>query len=134
MADSQKEDILEFPENWDDIVKKYQEREDEQLKRALEKRNVANVEELKEVSKRAIASRAMRVGREHEALKSHKILVEPKSPEIQSLRQKLNEEIIMIASEIFKQARKLDIPKEALKGRIRIGAPSALEEVEAGEP
>ena len=131
MADPQREeDILEYPENWDDMVKKYQEREEQQIKRALEKRNVATVEELREVSRKAISTRTSRAQREHEPLKSHKILVEPKSPEIQTLRQKLNEEIKAVAKSVFEQATELNIPKEALKGRIRVGAPDLMEEIE----
>lgn len=130
MAEPQKEDILEYPENWDDMVKKYQEREEELLKRVLEKRNVGTLDELREVSRKAISSRATRVSRDHEPLKSHKILVEPKSQEILSLRQKLNEEIKSFAKQFFQQAAQLEIKPEALKGRIKIGAPSSLEEVE----
>lgn len=134
MADPQKKEIIETPDNWDEMVKKYQEREEEQLQKVLEKRNVSSVGELQDIAHETLSTRALRVAREHEPLKSHKILIEPKSPEIQSLRQKLNEEIRSVAKEIFQQAAKLKIPEEALKGRIKIPQASALEGVfeEAG--
>lgn len=114
------DDIKRQPENYEDMVKKLQEREDEQLKKLLEKRNVSSVEELRSVARKAIVQRSLRVSGEHETLKSHTVLFEPKSEEIKTLRQKLNAEISAYVKEVFQQHPDLKKSREALKGRITL--------------
>lgn len=118
----EKEGVLVYPENWEDMVKKYQEREEEQLKKLLEKRQVETFEELQSVARKAIAQRAIRTASEHQTVKSHTILREEKSEEIKTLRQKLNQEITAYAREVIKHYPTLK-GHPALKGRVSVGAP-----------
>lgn len=118
----EKEGVLAYPENWEDMVKKYQEREEEQLKKLLEKRQVETFEELQNVARKAIAQRAIRTASDHQTVKSHTILSEEKSEEIKTLRQKLNQEITAYAREVIKQHPTLK-GHPALKGRVTVGAP-----------
>jgi hypothetical protein len=123
--------VIEFPENYEDMVKKLQEREDEQVKRLIEKRNVGSIEELESVSKRSIQTRSLRVAREHETLRDHTIQHEPKSQEIKSLRQQLAAEVSEYASAVFKQFP--DVSKSgALKDRVTVGPPREKEGSAAG--
>lgn len=118
--EKEKKQILDKPENWEEMVKKYQEREEEQIKRMLESKKVSTIEELQSLAKKSITSRSHRTSRDHEPLKSHTILVEPKSQEIKTLRQQLNEEISSLFSETIKQLPKLKISPSGLKGRVTI--------------
>ncbi len=113
------EEIKRFPENYEDMVKKLQDREEEQLKKLLEKRNVATFEELQGVAKKAIVQRSLRVAGEHETLKSHTILFEPKAEDIKTLRQKLNQEISAYVKAVFQQNPELK-KSGGLKGRVSI--------------
>lgn len=116
-------DIKREPENYEDMVKKLQEREEEQLKKLLERRNVATVEELQGIAKKAIVQRSLRVAGEHETLKIHTILHEPKSEDIKTLRQRLNQEIVAYVKAVFQQHPDLKKSQGALKGRISLKPP-----------
>lgn len=118
----EKEGVLVYPENWEDMVKKYQEREEEQLKKLMEKRQVETFEELQTVARGAIHTRAIRTASEHQTLKNHSILREEKSEDIKTLRQALNKEITNFAREVMKQYPSLK-GHPALKGRVTVGAP-----------
>ncbi|MFZ0564724.1 MAG: hypothetical protein WAM28_00800 [Chlamydiales bacterium] len=116
--------ILEEPEGFEDIKKKYEEREAEQLKKALAKRKVGTLEELKDFEARAIINRAHRA--DHKVLKDQEktIFREAKSPEIAGLKKKLEKEIYELAQEILRKAS--DLPPEVaekirkqLPGRIK---------------
>lgn len=115
-----KKEVLVNPENWDDMVKKYQEREDEQVKRQLEKKGVASPEDLEHVAKDALNKRALRS--EHQTLKDRAVLVKPKSPEIESLRKQIDSEITTFTREVLKQKPSLS-GHPALKGRVSAGSP-----------
>ncbi len=114
------EEIKRLPENYEDMVKKLQEREEEQLKKLLEKKNVATFEELHTIARKAIVQRSLRVSGEHETIKSHTVLYEPKSEDIKTLRQKLNQEIGDYVKQVFQQYPDLKKSSDALRGRISI--------------
>jgi hypothetical protein len=118
-------DIIKNPENWEEMKKKYHEREEEKLKAVLERRKAESKEDLEKISSKAIVKRALRAAADHKPLKDRTILREAKSEEIHDLREKLNEEINSIGMRILKE-----LPKEVptleekviglrqLKGRI----------------
>lgn len=122
--------IKERPENWEEIVKKYEEREKDSIDKLLEKRGVGNVADLEKIAKQQIETRSLRAASEYKALKDRTVLVEPKSQEIESLKSTLNEEITAFAKEHFpslKATSKEEAPKtgDKLKGRISSGNPKA---------
>lgn len=119
------EKIVEYPENWDEMVKKYQEREEEQLQKLRERWNVSSEEELLAVAKKAISSRSTRAAAEYVALKDHTIIQWEKSKEIQALRGQLAEEISAIVKSIlehFPAFRK----SESLRGRVTLKIPEEV--------
>jgi hypothetical protein len=131
MEKDEKKEVLENPENWEDMVKKYQEREEEQLKKILERKKVESVDQLIAFAKKAIVTRAGRVSGEHQTLKNRVILREAKSEEINSLREQLSEEISTLAKELIKHFPSLKKPSDALKGRVTLGAPEEKIPVES---
>lgn len=123
--------VIEYPENYEDMKKKYLEREEEKLKLVLAKRNAENQDQLKEFASKSIEARALKGVTEHKPLKDRKILREAKSEDIQDLKKQLNEEIRAIGQRILQE-----LPKEAvslenkviglkqLKGRITQNPPA----------
>lgn len=120
------EEIIEYPENYEEMVKKLQEREDEQLQRVLAKRNAKSEEELREIAGSAIAKRQLRTSKEHKPLKDRKILTEAKSEDVAKLRERLEKETSELAKEVLKQLPgQLPTLKGKLKGRVKPGGDTA---------
>jgi hypothetical protein len=114
-----KKEVIERPENWDDMVKKHEQRETEQEKRLIEKRGVSNPEELIGVAKDTLAKKSLRA--EHQTLKDRRILTDAKSPEVGEMRKKLNDEIVQFAKTALKVVPSLS-GHPGLKGRITAGS------------
>jgi len=125
-------EVLEFPENYEEMKKKYLEREEENLKRALERRDAETQHELADLAARAIETRAHRASPEHKPLKDRTILREAKSEDILDLKNKLNEEINAIGQRILKELPS-EVPSleekiiglKQLKGRISQTSPGS---------
>lgn len=116
---SHKKPILERPENWEDMVNKHQQREQENLDRVLEQRNVRTLEELQAVAKEAIVSRLTRRStKEFVPLKDRTVHVDPKSPDIAELKRALNKEIQEMANALLQQIPQRE--RESLKGRVTL--------------
>lgn len=118
----QENEVIEYPENYEEMKKKYLEREEQKLKMILARRKAESEHELEDIATKAISTRALRAASEHKALKDRTILREAKSEDIQDLKKKLSEEINAIGQRILKE-----LPKEAktlenkivgLKGRV----------------
>jgi len=128
-------DIIEYPENYEEMKKKYLEREEEKLKTVLARRKAESAQDLEGIATKAITTRALRAASEHRPLKDRTILREAKSEDIQDLKKKLNEEINTIGHRILKE-----LPKEVpsleekvigltqLRGRISQTSPHQREE------
>jgi hypothetical protein len=117
--------VLEYPENYEEMKKKFLEREEENLKRAMASHKANTEQELEDIASKAISTRALRAASEHKPLKDRTILREAKSEEIQDLKKKLNEEINAIGQRILKELphevpslEKKVVGLSALKGRI----------------
>lgn len=108
-------EIIEFPENYEELKQKYLEREEERYQAVLAKRKAETKKELEDLAHKAIVTRALRAGGEHKPLKDRTILREAKSEDIQDLKKKLNEEINAIGQRILKE-----LPKEvpSLEGKV----------------
>ena len=118
-------EIIEYPENYEEMKKKLLEREEEQLKKVLARRKAETGKELEDLASKAIATRSIRAASEHKPLKDRTILREAKSEDIQDLRKKLHEEITAIGRRILKELpnqvsslEKKIIGLNELKGRI----------------
>ncbi|MCH9627965.1 MAG: hypothetical protein S4CHLAM2_16140 [Chlamydiales bacterium] len=95
-VDDHHEKIIKNPENYDEMVTKLKEREDEQLKKVLAKRKAETEDELIDIAGKAIVKRQLRTG-EHKSLKDRTVITEPKSPEVAEMRKRLNKEITDLA-------------------------------------
>jgi spore germination cell wall hydrolase CwlJ-like protein len=125
-GDDQREDIIEYPENYEEMVKKLQEREDEQLQRVMAKRNVNSEEELRDVAGTAIAKRQLRTSKDHKPLKDRKVLTEAKSEDVAKLRERLEKETSDLAKEVLNQLpSQLPSLQRKLKGRVKPGSDAA---------
>jgi hypothetical protein len=119
-------EIIEFPENYEEMVKKLHERDEENLKRVLEKRKAETEKDLEDIASKAIVTRALRAASEHKPLKDRTVLREAKSEDIHELKKKLNEEINAIGQRILKELPKDIVPSleekviglKELKGRV----------------
>ena len=87
-------DMKYVPENWDDMVAKYHERDNESKSRAWEKRNVKSEEEHEKVSAQSIKLRGSRGASEHKDLKDKEKTVkkEPENEQTLATKQKVKEE------------------------------------------
>lgn len=94
-------EIIEYPENWEDMKEKYLEREDELLQKALERRKAASKQELIDIASKAIEKRATRGSSEYKTLKDRTIITDPKSEDIQELKKALLTEISAIGQRIL---------------------------------
>ena len=94
-------EVIERPENWDDMVKKHEEREEEQLKKVLEKRKAETKDELKAIAAKAIVMRQQRIGGQ-KPLKDRTVLRDPSSPEVKAARKKVEEETAAVALALLK--------------------------------
>lgn len=118
-------EVIEFPENYEDMIEKLREREDELLQRALAKRKADTAEELKKIASTTIVRRQLRSSGEHSSLKDRTVLKEPKSEEVNKLRDQLEKETAKLAEAVL--AHFADLPnqlsslKKKLKGRVRPG-------------
>lgn len=117
--------IIRDPENWEEMKKKYLEREQEQLDKVLTRRKAESKTELEEIASKAIATRALRAGGDHKPLKDRTVLKEAKSEDILDLKKQLNEEITQIGRRILKELpnevpslEKKVVGLRELKGRI----------------
>jgi hypothetical protein len=123
--ESESTQVIEQPENWEEMKKKYLEREEEKLQAVLARRKAESEKELEEFASKALVKRALRTVADHKPLKDRTILREAKSEEIRDLREKLNEEITAIGMRILKELPK-EVPSleekviglRQLKGRI----------------
>ena len=114
------------------MKKKFLEREEENLKRALERRKAETEQELEDIANKAITTRAHRAASEHKPLKDRTILREAKSEDIQELKKKLSEEINAIGLRILKELPQ-EVPSleekviglKQLKGRVSQNLPAA---------
>lgn len=112
--------IIEYPENYKEMVEKLQEREEEQLKKVLAKRKAESTDELKEIAGKAIAKRMVRTSKEHKPLKDRTIITEAKSNEVGELKKQLNEELTSLAQEVFKKLPgELPSLSKKLQGRVK---------------
>jgi len=117
-----KEEIIEYPENYQEMVDKLKEREDEQLQRVLAKRKADDPDELIEIAGKAIVKRQLRTSGEHKSLKDLTVLREPKSEEVTKLREKLDKETTELAKQVLTQLPgELPTLKGKLKGRVKPG-------------
>ncbi len=116
------DEIIVNPENWEEMKKKYLEREEEQIQKVLARRKAESQHELANIATKAIVTRATRAAPEHKPLKDHTILVEPKSEEIQELKQQLHEEITAITKRIL-QPHGEPAEHGPLKGRVTQAPP-----------
>lgn len=106
--------ILTRPENWEEMVKKHEEREQELIQRALEKKKVETLNELESVAKQAIVTRALRANaKEFKPIKDHHIKINPENEEVKQLREQIISDLA--TSRIPQQAPKTS---GGLKGRI----------------
>lgn len=121
---AREDNIIEYPENYEDMIKKLKEREAEQLKRVLAKRNVMTTEELKSVAGQAMMRRQMRATEAgFTSLKDLTILREPKSEEVVKLRQKIDAETHEVAKQLLTHLpAQPPTLKDQLKGRIKPGS------------
>lgn len=126
-----KKDIKEYPENWDDIKEKYLDREEEALKKVLEKRKAETQKELEELAKKAIVTRELRTRPDHKPLKDPAIFKDAKNQDIKKLKQKIKEDfdktdlnIIKLTSRFPSLAKKVAGLGD-LKGRIKQTPPSS---------
>lgn len=110
-----KEPIIEYPEGYEDMVKKHEEREKQQVDRLLKRRKVESEGELKVLAKQAIVTRMTRLASEHTALKDRTIIREEEGQDIKETRQKLREEIKHIAETLLQKAP--EAAKSSLKDR-----------------
>ncbi len=127
----QNTEILEYPENYEDLKKKYLEREQEKVK-TFELKHKVDIEKGQEVSSKSIKQRELRASSEHKPLKDRTIIREAKSEDIQDLKHQLNEEIDAIGRRIFKELpnqvpslEKKVLGLRQLKGRISHNPPAA---------
>lgn len=124
--------ILKDPENYEDIKNKYIERQDDQLKKAMQRRKVENASQLGQAGSNAIKKRKDRT--EHKALKDREILREAKNPEIKTLKDQLNAEIQSVGQKILtslspKEVDSLEekvVGLKELKGRIKQKKPATV--------
>lgn len=118
-----KEDVVEYPENYEEMVQKLKEREDEQLQKVLAKRKAQTREELEEIAKRSIVKRQLRQVGDHKTLKNQVVLKEPKSEDVLKLREKLDEETTELAKQVLTKIPLQYQPSltKKLKGRIKFG-------------
>ena len=93
--------IIEYPENWEDMKEKYLEREKEQLQKIMERRKADTEQELIEIASKAIVKRATRGSSEYKTLKDRTIITDPKSEDIQELKRALLTEISAIGQRIL---------------------------------
>jgi|GEM_PF-6117155 DNA-binding transcriptional regulator YbjK len=94
-------EIIEYPENWEDMKEKYLEREKEQLQKVMEKRKAESEQELIEIASKAIAKRALRGVPEEVVLKDRTVFTDPKGKEILELKKTLLAEISAIGQRIL---------------------------------
>lgn len=114
-----KDDIIKNPENYDEMITKLKEREDEQIKRMLEKWDAASLEDLKAIANKAITSRALRTSTEHKPLKDRTVLVDPKSEDVNKLKQTIEKETTELAKRVLNELRGYPSLASKLKGRIK---------------
>lgn len=112
-----KNPIIETPENWDEMVKKYNEREDEAKRKAMEKRDAQTLEDLKNISKKAIDTRAQRAGTP-KAPSDSPIIKNPTNEEVLKKRNELDQELDAFAKHVMKQFPNLSSEID-LKGRVK---------------
>lgn len=121
-----RKDIIEFPENYKEMIEKLKEREDEQLQRIYAKRKAETEDELKEIAKKGIVTRMHRTSGEHKTVKDLTILREPKSPEVAELRTKLDKETTDLAKRVLTELPgQLSTLTKKLKGRVKPGGDGA---------
>src|SRR5262249_24080356 len=96
-------DIIVNPEGFEEMKKKYQKREEEQIKQLFARQKAETQKELEDLAANAIVKRALRASSEHKALPNKAIIKDAKSAEILALREQLNEEIKAIGRRIFQE-------------------------------
>lgn len=112
-------DVIVDPENYDEMKKKYLEREEEQLNKLLARRKIESEQDLKKIASEAITTRANRAASEHKPLKDKTIIREAKSEDVQNLKKKLNEEINAIGTRILTLKEEIPaVESKGLKGRV----------------
>jgi hypothetical protein len=112
-------EVIINPENYEDIKKKYLEREEEQLQKVLARRKTDNTQELESIAAQAITTRANRAASEHKPLKDRTILRDAKNEDILDLKKKLNDEINAIGKRILASEEEGNsVEKKGLKGRV----------------
>jgi hypothetical protein len=94
-------EIIEYPENWEDMKGKYLEREKALLQKVLERRKVTNEQELYAIAARTILKRATRGSTDYKPLKDRTVITDPKSEDIQELKKTLLAEISAIGQRIL---------------------------------
>lgn len=120
-----RKEVIEFPENYKEMIEKLKEREDEQLQRIYSKRKAETEAELKEIAKMGIVTRMNRTSGEHKTVKDLTILREPKSPEVAELRNKLDKETTDLAKRVLTELPgQLSTLSNKLKGRVKPGGDS----------
>ncbi|NGX60874.1 MAG: hypothetical protein K940chlam9_00348 [Chlamydiae bacterium] len=115
-----RDEIIEYPENWDDMVKKHKEREEEAIQRMMHKRKVEDPMELLKIASEAIATRQGRTAREHRPLKDWTIKIDAESEQVNQLKMKLDKETTELAQKILSELPQQQYPelRNKLKGRI----------------
>ncbi len=111
--------VLEYPENYEEMVKKLQEREEEQVKKLMLKKKAASVEDLEKIANDALSRRQGRVSREHKSLKDLTIIRDSISEDVLQLKAKLEQEINELAQQVLNRLPHHPHLKEKLKGRIK---------------
>lgn len=93
--------IQRYPKNFDELKKKFKEREEEQLKKALERHDAKTTEELLKIGKKALQTRSDRQAADYKPLKDRTVIREPQSEEVKSQMQRIDDEIKAISKEIL---------------------------------
>lgn len=117
--------ILELPENWDEMKEKYLERYEERVKQVAENYGLSNSDEsqlLHESAKR-VAERSLRFPTEHVALTEEQkhVITNPKDPATKALAKEVLETITKTEEAVQKQLAQNFTPDEirSLQGRVK---------------
>lgn len=116
--------VIIQPENYDEMVKKLKEREEQQLEKVLKSRKADSQKELEGIAQQALVKRALRKPTpDYKPLKDRTVLKDSSSEEIQALKKALDQEITAVGQRILQQLSPTEIKSlsgkvTGLKGRV----------------
>lgn len=134
-APTRKDEVIEYPENYEEMITKLREREQEQMKRALQKKNAETSDELQDIAGKSITKRQLRTSSEHKSLRDSTVIVDPKSEDVNKLREALSRETDELARHILTNIppSQLSSLQKKLKGRITLGREAFLSNHDASD-